>query len=234
MAYSVGTLQSTVSSSSSVSTLDSPNFTAVAGDCLIAFVQWEVIAAVLSLSDIVGSNDGWIHVAACDFTSGVRESECWILPNCAAGSCTIRATFSVNPANFPTIVIIPVSGIAADPDEVGITNNQSVPGTATDAVTSGSITPTYTGGAAAGVFGIVRNNSSANFPAAGTGMTDLGTIGTRVRVQHHRVTSGATASTFTNTGASGDDHFTTAVTLNEDASVPTPLSLVTSKSNYSM
>ena len=226
MAYSVGTPQVTSSGASGVSSLDSPNFTAVSGDAFLLFVQWEITAATIlaaNVVDIVGGNDAWVEIPDATFTAGVRKSMAFYLTGAVAGSCTIRVTWTINPCNFPLMVLIPISGISTTPSPVAVTNNQSVPGTATDGVTSGPISASLTDSGAAGVFGITRNNLSANIANSGTGMTDLGSAGTRTRVQHHRVTtSDPTESTFTNTGASGDDHFTTAVTMNEVGGVFRP------------
>lgn len=57
MAYSVGTIVSSLLASDQVS-IDAPNFTAVAGDTLIVWLDWAFnLPDTITLSDTVGTND---------------------------------------------------------------------------------------------------------------------------------------------------------------------------------
>jgi len=213
MAYTVGTLVETASPNTGQTIVESPNFTAVAGDVLIAIVSYfQSTALTIALSDTVGTNDSWGEMGSGYHNGYTDAYRAFYRYGVGAGSCTIRATFSGDTADYPAIVVFPVTGLEngspTDPFDQIVWASQASPGTATDAVTvsSGSLATQP-----AAVFGFCRVGTSNDPPAIGTGFTNIGTFwigaaAVRARLEHKRVTStAATAATFT-AGIGTDQH----------------------------
>jgi len=216
MTFAVGTHEWNTTSGSGLTTWDSVNFTAVAGDTLIAIVTYQGATAVLSsLQDTVGGNDTWTEITGAANSDATTKVRAWYLEGAAAGSCTIRATWTTSTVNFPSMLIVPVSGLATGGPIDAISSLQTTPTTATDAVTSGTLV-FGADSAPAAVFGFSRNEGSGAQPNAGTNFTGLDVASVRVDFEHKRVTTeDNTAATFTNTGASADDHITIGILWGE-------------------
>ncbi len=202
MPYTVGTLVETASASTGQTTVDAPNITAVAGDALLAYVgYYQSTAVTITLSDTVGTNDTWTQMGTGYHQGAYADSyRVFILPSAAAGSCTVRATFSGDTADYPSILVVPITGLDASPFDQIVWASQGAPGTGTDAVTVSSAT---LAAQPAAVFGFCRTGNGNAPPNVGTGFTNIGTFwigggAVRGRLEHKRVTStSATAATFT-------------------------------------
>ncbi len=221
MPYAVGTTYEFSRNATAVTTVDAPNFTAVAGETLIATVSSTGSGGpTRTLSDTVGTNDTWTLLrAASDSTTHLAI---YMLQDCAAGSCTVRCTWSGN-IDYPGISVTRVTGLDASAfNDAGVHQVQTAPGTGTDALTS-----TNTGTLSSQprmVFGVSYSYTATATPSTGTGFTNIGAIwnfdgafGLCTRLEHKRVTATtAVAATFTTTQGS-DSHLTMVVTLKEGA-----------------
>ena len=205
--------------------IDATPFVAVAGEALIVIVSHKHATALqtTTLSDLDGTNPVWdehTNFSAVAIDGATYGSRVFSLLNCAAGSCSIRATFGANVDN-PWLVLIRVSGLAGAYDK-SAHNYQNGPGIGTDAVTSGSTAAlTSAPQLALGIsFGL---GSFTGAPSAGTGYTDIGAgagfdgIAT-ARLEHKRVTTAAAvAATFT--AVFDGEFFTSVITFLESAAV---------------
>ena len=112
---------------------------------------------------------------------------------------------------------IPISGLKTASYQTGAATTQATPGTGTDGVTTGNMTPTEQ---PACVIGAVINAGSVATPATGTGYTSIGTAwqfgfgADLMRVEHQRVTS-LSALALTGTAPANVRHFAVAVILSE-------------------
>jgi len=220
VAYVVGTTYEFSRNATAVTTVDAPNFTAVAGETLIATVSSTGSGTpTRALSDTVGTNDTWTLLRAT--ATGTTHIAFYMLQNCAAGSCTIRCTWSSGTQDYPGIAITRVTGLHASAfDDAGVHQVQTSPGTGTDAITSGN-TGTLSSQPRM-VLGVSYSYTGTATPSTGTGYTNIGAIwnfegafGLCARLEHKRVTATtAVATTFTTTQGS-DTHLTMAVTLKE-------------------
>lgn len=184
-------------------TIDAPNFTALAGDMFIAVVFYTNTTAVtITLSDTVGSNDTWTQAE-----SGIHEVSptskglnVFYLTNAAAGSCTVRASMSAA-VNDLSIMVVPVANLAASPFDDAEFAYQVTP-SGTDAITTANV---VLSAQPQMIFGVSVRTSGLNIQDVGTGFTNIGTAITlegiapaRARLEHKRVTSTTgTAATFT-------------------------------------
>lgn len=217
MAYSVGTGAQNSGLSSAANIATSSTITVSAGGTIVVFVHVaQDQTATLAASD--GTNTYTRRHATyygSSSTFGVLVAE-----NCSAGTYTVTATWDGGTRANRAIAAIPLSGLKAASYQTGATNTQATPGTGTDAVTSGNMTPTEQ---PAALFGFHISLGALNTPSAGTGFTSAGTFcdfgtGTNVlRAQHKRLTStSAVASTATATA--NNLHASVAVVLSEEVS----------------
>ncbi len=237
MPYAVGTMvENSINSAGPETQIDAPNFTAVAGDLLICAIAVYGTATTVSISATVGSNGTWTR-AGSGYQDGSNQMEVFYLANAAAGSSTIRASFSGGGRGYPCIAIIPVTGIAtAAPFLDVVFNYQLAPGTGTDAITSTNLAALSTQPAL--MFGLSTNiNASGNaVPNTGTGYTSIGTgwsyggaFSISMRAEHKRVTvTTADKTTFTAQDATSGGHkyMTTAVAFIEATGFVSRLSLL--------
>lgn len=219
MTYTVGTIHETSANSVAQSSIDAPNFTATAGDTLIAILQWGTPStATATLNDSVGTNDTWTECGSgvIDGTAQL-QMRAFRLDNAAAGSCTVHAVFG-HTVDFPAIIIIPVSGLANPSFDKSAFAVQNSPGTGTDALTGGS-----TGTLAAQpamILGLSSDFNNTTTPAAGTGFTSIGTGWTYggtagMRVEHKRVTSTSSVSATFTAGTGTDPHASVTLAFDE-------------------
>ncbi len=211
MPYAVSlTVQNSVNAATQYS-VSSPNFTAIAGETMIAVVSTYGTDAPYTLADTVGSNNSWAEIGTGIYESvGATGSlRAYILNNASAGSCTIKATVDSSFADYPGIVVMSLSGLIASPLDKHAFSSQTNPGTGTDALTISTAALT---GQPAAIIGVDFNPTSGSAaPLSGTGFTNLGLLwdyeGTYAagtgRAQHKRVTS-TSAQTSTMTAASGN------------------------------
>lgn len=212
MPYAIENFVTQAAGGGSPSTWDSANFTAVAGETLIAFLNWKNDVSVTSLTDIVGTNDSWTLVGSGVVNGTADRWRAYYLENVAAGSCTLRVTWSGG-VGSPKFNIVAVSGLAASPLDTFAENIQVSPGTGTDAITSG-LTPTLAAQPAM-LLGGSWNYTALDPPAVGTDFINIGTDTARNRFEHKRLTAtDAVAATFTNSPA--NSHATIAIVFTED------------------
>lgn len=211
MAYAVGTVR--IGEGDVDDTFaDAANFTAVAGDCLIAISMAIVTGESVSLSDTVGGNDTWTRMET-GFSGESWQIEAHYLPVASAGSCTVRSQWTGLPS-YAVIYVIPVSGLTTTPFLDVVFNAQAIPGTGADAVTTGN--SGTLGGQPAMLLGLSRCGPYTTNPSTGTGYTSV-FVGNSIRVEHKRVTTTtADAATFT----AGDDtlHLSVLVAMLESSS----------------
>lgn len=218
MPYTIGSPVENSIDGTGQSTVDAPNFTAVAGDLLIAaVVSFGAGGISFTLSDTVGANDSWTEVGS-GLINGNDRLKLFFLPNAAAGSCTVRCTFG-SAVDYPAIYVVPVSGIVTSlPNDMSAFQAQATPTTGTDAVSSGA-TATLSSQPQL-VFGFSLETANNTGPAVGTGNTNIGvgwTFGggtNACRAQHRRVTA-TTAVAATFTAVSNSNHMTGVATFIE-------------------
>lgn len=221
MAYTVGTAVEAANGGTTQTIVDSPNFTAVTGDCLLAIVRYyQSTTTAFTLSDTVGTNDTWSELGSGyhpgSYASAFHAYTC---TSVTGGSCTVRADSGGNTTDYPAIVVVAFTGLNSNPLDQIIWNSQTAPGSGTDAVTSGNSATLATQPSA--VIGFCHQTNDTSVAAVGTGFTNI--IGTgwvsggnqHLRVEHQRVTStSALAATFT-APAGTDVHRTSIIILKE-------------------
>lgn len=201
MAYTVGASVEDSSGLAALTVFDAPNFTAVAGDTLIACLAYFSTNVVPTISDIVGTNDTWTEVEAGIWDAESASSlRIFYLNNASAGSCTVRASFG-SAVDYPGIWVLAVSGLAAAPLDDATFAYQVSPGNATDAVTSGNLNTLAMQPAMIFGYGLCLKDDT---PATGTGFTSIasghffGGVIEKGRIEHKRVTATTpTKATFT-------------------------------------
>jgi hypothetical protein len=193
-----------------------------AGDRALVWIRWAGAAAELrSVTD--GTNTYTQVSTTLDDTAHTSSSyalyEC---KNCAAGTVTVTASWSPDNPSFRAMAIARYAGLDTTASGVGSRAAQQAPGTGTDALSSGNVTPASQPAALIG-FGY---DDSANAVTAGTGFTDRGTLsnmdsafGTRSRVEDKRLTA-TTAVPATFTGSNGADNYITfGIVIPENATI---------------
>lgn len=141
--------------------------------------------------------------------AGVRA---YVVQSANSGTTQMTATFGAN-VDYPAIAVVEISGLATSSVVGGsVFVMQAAPGTASNAVTTGNVTPS---GQPAAIFGIANDLGNQASPAAGTGYTGLtpifnyeGTATAGGRIEHKRVTATtATPATWTTDVNGGPDNY---------------------------
>lgn len=212
MPYSiVGSVHEFSRNAVGVTTVDAPAFTPTAGNHLLAIISYShgTAAQSATLSDTTGSNDTWneLETGAYASLNGMRA---FLLDNAAAASTTVRATFGAN-VDYPTIVVVEISGLHASAFLDAAFGLSAAPGQGADAITSGNLGTLSAQPAA--LIGVTYDIGGGNAtPTPGTSHTDIGAVWTYEgalssaagRVEHRRLTATtATAATFTAAAAAG-------------------------------
>lgn len=143
----------------------------------------------------------------------------------AAGTPTVSFIL-VGTADFRGMFVLPIHGLDNTATPVGGGQLQSAPGSGTDAITSGNITP-LAQPAFFGGFAFNDNSGSETF-VGGTGFTDRGGLSTwtgqgfpAARYEDVRITSTSNkAATFT-AGIGTNNNFTLAITIPEPSGAST-------------
>lgn len=216
MPYSVGTPQGTDATGSAVNIAAPAGVTTSAGDTIVVIGTVAQVDLTASLSCSDGTNTYSRKFASYDATT-TGNWVIFVAENVASGTFTPTISWDGSSRTNRGIYAIPVSGVKAASYQTGAIATQASPGTGTDGITTGNMTPTEQ---PACVIGAVLNGGSISTPSAGTGFTNIGTAwafgtGTNLfRAEHLRITStGAVA--LTGTAASNVRHFSVAVILSE-------------------
>jgi hypothetical protein len=203
--------------------------TTSAGDGVGVWVKWG--ASTGTVSSVSDGTNTYTAVAntLCRNTDNGHSEQLFYCPNLPAGTRTITATFSVTQTNRDIAYARFTGADTAAAAQTGAANFQVSPGpgTGTDAVTSGNMTPTSQPGA---VWGVSVNHIAASTINAGTGYTSLGTLtaynglqGDNSLNEWKRITStSAVAATFTATSAS-EEFDTVAMIVSEATAAATGL-----------
>jgi hypothetical protein len=210
-----------------------PSFTTIAiagsavgsGNCVVGMVTWGIIgtSAISSIKDNQG-NSYTVKDVFADTDVGQNVAS-FVLGNITNAPTTITVTLTSS-SEFGVLIWDEFSGVAAlgDPSDGHSSGIQASPGTAANAVTSGSFTTTTDGDAIYG--GTYVDAGSSNTPGTGfTGLTIDTGIGTLMQTEWAtQATAGATAATFKASGG-GDDHATFGMALKPASGGGTVLSL---------
>lgn len=161
-----------------------------AGSSLLAFVTWNGSAV-----SCTGVSDGGAYTLGQSVYSSFTEqnSRIALLEAASSGSHTVVASFSAN-ASYRAIRVIEIDGVGALDAWTGI--NTASPSTATDALTSGSVTSTDNN---AIVVGLAINVDTSVAPSAGTAFTSHysdAVTGDRIE-SRTQATAGSTSALFT-------------------------------------
>lgn len=216
-----GGSSSTVASGAS----DSP---ITAGNALF----WAVAYSAASARTITIAGNSNTYVEVGNFRDATTQiGLIWgYAENVNSGSTELTATFSAA-VSSRSIMFAEYSGLRTDGTIYGTDEdaqgNQATPGTGTDAVTTGSITP---GEQPAVLIGFAFNVQAGNTPSAGSSFSDRGGVwvfggaNNFARLEDRRLTATtAVAATFTAT--SNQRHLTAAVVLRETVSASEPIEL---------
>lgn len=203
-----------------------------AASTLLVHVQWSNPATTDAsvADDTNGSYGASLDAKLSDTTNGVGDA-LWRIENSSAGTIVITATFT--PAtDFRIIRVLEIGGVKPSAALDGHNaNQQSAPGTGTDAIVSGNA---INANQPALILGVCSDNDDINLtaPAVGTGFaseatggTFLGAFTAYVRYESKRITTsgGAVAATFTADLTSGGSIFHSLVAiLDEDVQSATP------------
>lgn len=226
MAYTVGTPQSGEGTGSASTIATSAAVSVSSGDTIVVIGTVTQVDLTASLACSDGTNTYTLRHATYD--SGSTANYCiFVAENVSAGSFTPTMSWGGSTRTNRGIYAIPVSGLKAASYQTGAIAVQASPGTGTDGVTTGNMTPTEQ---PACVIGGVTNGGSVNTPAAGTGFTSIGTSwqfgsGTDLfRAEHQRITS-TSALALTMTAGADVKHFSVAVILSETGAGGSPATL---------
>lgn len=218
MAYTVGTPQNNNQTASASTIATSAAVSVSAGDTIVVIGTVAQVDLTASLACSDGTNTYTLRHATYDSTSTTNYC-IFVAENVSAGSFTPSMSWGGSTRTNRGIYAIPISGLKAASYQTGAVAVQATPGTGTDGVTTGNMTPTEQ---PACVIGGVANGGSVNTPATGTGFTSIGTAwqfgtGTDLfRAEHQRITS-TSAIALTMTAGANVRHFSTAVILSEEA-----------------
>lgn len=222
MPYSVGTPQAT-DATGSASTIATPaGITVSAGDTIVVFgtVAGADLTASLACTD--GTNTYALKFATYEATTTTNFC-ILVAENVASGTFTQTLAWGGSTRTNRGIYAVGVTGLKATSYQTGAIANQASPGTGSDGVTTGNMTPTEQ---PACVIGAAVCSGAISTPATGTGFTSIGTAwqfgtGTDLfRAEHQRITSTA-AVALTATAGSNVRHFSVAVILSEAVSAAT-------------
>ena len=111
--------------------------------------------------------------------------------------------------SYPAIWLKEIGGVTTTSFQVALINGQAAPGTATDAITTGNMTPTSQPALISALAG--NDNGSTPAPAAGTGYTaGITSWSSTAQSESKRITStSAVAATFTDATYGGSDNYMT-------------------------
>lgn len=216
MPYSIGTPQQGNDASSAATIATSAGVTVSAGDTIVVIGTVAQVDLTASLNCTDGTNTYTLRQAVYDATTTANLC-ILVAENVAAGTFTPTLGWGGSTRPNRGIYAIPVSGLKAASYQIGAIAVQASPGTGSDGITTGNMTPTEQ---PACVIGGVANGGSVNTPAAGTGFTSIGTAwqfgyGTDLfRAEHQRITS-TSALPLTMTAGANVRHFSAAVILSE-------------------
>lgn len=179
---------------------------------LLAFITWEPGASSFTLQSVTDSvgNFWWIDQVQTTLPD-VGHAICHAVAN--AGTATVTATFSGS-VRYREIDLAEVSG---DPNGAYILNQhvsqqQTNPGTGTDAVTSTAVNTMYD---RALVIGLTNAYNGTKTSVPGTGFTSLidGTTGVLVSEYQTQTTAGSIAATFTDSTNGATAPYQTLMTV---------------------
>lgn len=181
------------------------------GNCVIGAVEYRAFAATLnSITD----NQGNTYTVLDTVTVSSRSRATFVLGNITNGPTVISANFDV--ADNASIVVEEFSGViaSAGPTDGHTGQEQSLPGTSTDALTSGSVTTTTDGDL---IWGVTYDQDGGVVISAGTGFTlglahvtpgGDGYFSTEYKTQ---TTAASVAATFTTSKSGVHDTFVVAL-----------------------
>jgi hypothetical protein len=214
MAYSVGT-PSSDSQAGSATSISTPGTISVSsGDSIVVFAM-----AAQDQTASFYASDGTntytlrqaIYPGSPDLSFGVLVAE-----NCTAGTYTVTAGWSGTRATNG-VFAVGISGLKSASYQTGAAITVASPGTGSDGITTGNMTPTEQ---PACVIGLAVTTGALATPAAGTGFTSVGTgwqfgSGTDLaRLAHKQITSTADVP-FTATAGSNARSWAASVILSE-------------------
>ena len=144
------------------------------------------------------------YSASTNVTDGATYSlATFYFPNTTGGACTITCTFA-GAVTYASMQVAEYSGVATSlPLDQTTSNNQTTPGTATDAITSGSVTTTTDGQLIVGW--TTALTGGVGTVTAGTNYTARTNIfGDTVDEDRVQTSAGSIAATFTTTSATSN------------------------------
>lgn len=221
MAYAF--VQQNANDDASSATTITVTLTPTAGNLLVFALGGEFLDTTsIALSDDLGVHNTFSQID----TDLVLDQRCawWYAANCKGGSTTFTATFS-GPTRFRLIYVAEYSGIATTSPFLNGTRAASIiPGTGTDAVSSGTANATSQ---PALVWGFSIDVEGSATPSAGTGFTSRTGVWSAAtsfgRPEDKRVTTtGNVAATFT--AVTGTDTYGTGIGIFLEATVTPTLS----------
>lgn len=216
MAYTVGTPQVNEGTGSANTIATSAAVSASAGDAIVVIATVAQVDLTASLACSDGTNTYTLRHATYDATTTANYC-IFVAENVSAGSFTPTVSWGGSTRTNRAIFAVPVSGLKASSYQTGAIAVQATPGTGTDGISTGNMTPTEQ---PACVIGGVTNGGSINTPATGTGFTSItaawtfGTGTNLFRAEHKRITS-TSATPLTMTAGANVRHFSVAVILSE-------------------
>lgn len=218
MAIGYGTLAQNSATASATSIATTGTVTVSAGDSILCFGSYSA-ASDKTVTFTDGTNT-YTAVGAFRDTTSQFGLSCAVAVAVAAGTYTITATYSASTGSR-AVVAIPLTSVGGFTTGEFSTNTQAAPGTGTDAITSGNVTPATVPG---DLITMVLNASSSSLPNGGTSQTTralfwvYGTGSSFARYESRRRTvTTASAGTFTATNGA-NTYLTFAVFLREATS----------------
>lgn len=174
-----------------------------AGSAVCFAIAW--YSTTVTLNSITGLGATWV-ILHNPTTGSARRSALAYGYNCSGGSTTVTATLSGAANSFSCMH--EVSGVpTSDPLDVSALRFQNLPGTGTDAVSSGSVTTTADGDY---IFGWTLDDGFSSTTTQGTGFTEApdtasGNDGFRGEYKI-QASAGSVAATFTTDNGSAAYH----------------------------
>lgn len=202
-------------SASTIST--SATLTVLAHDTIAVFLH---VAQTDLTSDIAASDGTNVYTRRrADYYSAVSGNlAVLVAEDVAAGTYTVTGSWDGSTRTNRLIKAVAIRGLKAASFQAALGNGQSSPGTSTDAVTTGNLTPTAEPACLIGV----ALASGLQTPSAGSGFTtltacwQLGTGTNLARPEHKRITSvSAVPATWTST-PTNYPHYSVAAILSEE------------------
>lgn len=223
MAYTVGTPSSTSQAGSATSIATPGTLSVSTGDSIIVFLTAaQDQTAAFAASD--GTNSYTLRQSVYDgsaLSAGILVAE-----NVTAGTYTVTGSWSGSRTSN-AIFAVGVSGLKPSSYQTGATARQPTPGTGTDGITTGNMTPTEQ---PACVIGLIISFATLTAPTEGTGFTSVATgwqygTGTDLaRLEHKQITSTSPVA-LTGTAAANTSHWSLAVILSESGAGGAGLSI---------